>query len=111
MSPRNLKIRIAALGLAVVLALPGAALARSRRDAEPAFWSPAWTWFTQLLAGIAGVAAPATPNPPARAGAQRLTSTWGNAGSTVDPDGRRTALVVVLEPPQPQPADAGNETQ
>lgn len=104
MSPRNLKFRIAALGLAVLLALPAAALARSRRAAEPNPGSPVWTWFARLLAGVA---APVTPDPPARAGARGLTSTWEKAGSTVDPDGRKTALVGQVEPPVKLPAPEG----
>jgi len=83
MSPRDLRGRVAALALAAALAVPGAALARKGPAPAPSPWEQVWVWLAGLLAGPA----PAAPAP--RTG---LTSAWGKAGSTIDPDGVRTAF-------------------
>lgn len=95
MSRRTLERRIVALGLVAMLALPGAALARPGRTPDAAPWTSLLTWFARLMAGI-----PVETAPPHPAG--RLSNTTARAGSTVDPDGRRTSLVAD-EPPAPSP--------
>ena len=95
MSRRTLERRIVALGLAAMLALPGAALARPGRTPQPAPWTTVWTWLAQWLAGIPDPAAPRHP------AAGRFSTTTAKAGSTVDPDGRRTTTFLVAEPPGP----------
>jgi hypothetical protein len=97
--PARMGRRIAALGLAAALALPGAALARPERDADAGLWAPLWSWLVDLVSGV-----PAAT--PAAAAGARLRNTSGKAGSTVDPDGlRRGTLLLSTDPTAPVPTD------